>query len=106
MFYELFLMDELTGDLVPVPVLLKDYDPAGGYPNMNTADVDESNDQFHRRFMLYDSLSGVTSNRDKDDDGTYIPEIVRYANKISLKVAVQDTSNGALLCLGAAGVGL
>ena len=59
MFYELFLLDEETDDMMPVPVLLKDYrDSSLNFLNVNEYDIDEGNDVFVRRFMLYDPLSG------------------------------------------------
>jgi len=97
MFYELFLIDEETGDMMPVPVLLRDYRDSGlNFINVNYEDAEESNDVFVRRFMLYDTLSGVSDSSTTNDDGTYIPDVIRYANKITLSVQIQDTSAGKI----------
>ena len=67
LFYELFVLDEGNSDdgassLYPCPVLLKDYqDNNGGSLNRNKEKDSEDDDVFVRRFMLYDTLSSVSS---------------------------------------------
>ena len=56
--------------------------------------------------MLYDTLSGVSDSSTTNDDGTYIPDVIRYANKITLSVQIQDTSAGMHSKCSGSGLGL
>jgi meckelin len=83
LFYEPFLRDEASGDLYPVPVLLRDYvDADGELVNWNNGETDEDGNVFVRRFTLFDTVSGVSTGYTSG-----WPKIVRYASSIKLKVA-------------------
>lgn len=93
LFYELFVLDEGNSDdgassLYPCPVLLKDYqDNNGGSLNRNKEKDSEDDDVFVRRFMLYDTLSSVSSGYEGNLNGAGIyPRVVRYAKELRIMV--------------------
>lgn len=49
---------QATGNLHPVAVLNVNYDRGGSTPNLNIAAIDEIDDQFTRRFVFFDVVSG------------------------------------------------
>lgn len=74
---------DLPLTLYPVPVRIVNYRGAtGNQPNINAAWSDESDDVLFQRFVLYDTVSGVRT------PGS-LPEVTRYATKISLSVRSQ-----------------
>jgi meckelin len=83
-FYELYLEDA-AGKLANVPVLIKNFRAEGdAFPNQGT---DRTKWIFSRRFLIYDTVSGVRAGSFASD----IPEVVRWASDIKLKVTmVQD----------------
>jgi hypothetical protein len=82
LFYELFLKDAATGNLYPVPVLLRDYvDSSGLLTNWNNDVDDEPTNVFVRRFHLFDPVSGIS-----EGYGPGSPRVLRYVNEIDLKV--------------------
>jgi hypothetical protein len=57
-FYELFLQD-YNGDLIDVPVLIRNFkDINGGTPN-DASQTDESQYRLVRRFFIFDTRSGT-----------------------------------------------
>ena len=78
----------IPATLYPVPVRLVNYRDAGGAaPNVNRATADEANDVLTARFMLWDSVSGVTAARAQ-------PEVLRYATAFRLTVNTRANAAG------------
>lgn len=84
-FYELYLEDT-EGKLANVPVLIKNYRTADGkLPNADGSD--KANWIFSRRFVVYDTVSGVPAG---GLSGDAIPDVVRWASSITLKVTMDQ----------------
>jgi len=57
LFYDIYLKDRLTGNYVPVPILVQEFsDTMGQSPNTGS---DPNYFRFTRRFFLYDNLGGI-----------------------------------------------
>ena len=56
-FYELYIQD-YNGDLIDVPVLLRNYYDSNGNL-INSANSDESGYKLTKRFFIFDTVSGV-----------------------------------------------
>jgi len=95
--FELFLKDD-KGNLIDVPVLIKNYRLAGGAEGAaqtpNTAaptpgEIGNSAWQLRRRFFIFDTVSGI------DEPGGYAaqqkPRYVRWANDVRIKVTMDPT---------------
>ena len=77
-------MEDSAGLLVNVPVLVKNYMAEDGkFPNR---EADKSNWIFSRRFMIYDTISGIRPGSYVGGEG--IPDFVRWAHEVDLKVTM------------------
>lgn len=94
-FFELYLEDS-TGKLANVPVLIRNYRSEDGkFPNRGS---DKAQWIFSRRFMIYDTVSGIRPGGFAGGDG--LPQVVRWASDIKLKVTMdqaQEASGKKLL---------
>lgn len=82
-FYEMFLVD-FDGNLVDVPAVISNINSlAGDFPNQ---EQDTSRWILTRRFVIFDTLSGVTVENWPEGP----PSVVRYAKSITLKINLDD----------------
>ena len=97
-FYDMYVVDEGSDSsadcdgfregglcLYPVPVLHRNFVDGSDFPNLNNYMVDEGDDEYTRRFFLFDNMSG------RGNNGL---EVIRYAKRIVLRTSIttQDTS--------------
>jgi hypothetical protein len=76
-------LEDSTGKLANVPVLIKNYRSAEDtYPNR---EEDTAKWIFSRRFLIYDALSGIPQGGYAGDG---VPDVVRWASSITLKVTM------------------
>lgn len=100
--FELFLKDD-KGNLIDVPVLIKNYRLSGGGEGTasapNTAaptpgEIGNSAWELRRRFFIFDSVTGI------EEPGGYAakqkPRYVRWANDVRIKVTMDPTEPEAL----------
>lgn len=88
-FFELFLEDG-KGNYIDVPVLNRNYiDDQGKKPN--TGYIISDNWKLSRRFIIYDSISGIKE-ENSYLEGTGRPEYVRWANDVNLKIEMDMTN--------------
>lgn len=79
-------MEDTTGKLANVPVLIKNYRTADGkFPNQ---EPEKENWIFSRRFLIYDTVSGIRSGGFVG--GEAVPQVVRWASTITLKVTMEQ----------------
>jgi hypothetical protein len=89
-FYELFLQDSF-GQLIDVPILIRNYqDQSGNKPNAEGT-LPVSTWKLVRRFFILDSISGVYEGQSMS-----LPQFIRFASKISLKVKMDTDSKEAI----------
>ena len=93
-FYELFITDDLSDTLVPVPVRITNLkNDNGALVNENVMVEDEVDDILTHRFFLLDTQSGITSSSTNEAlERPYPAEYVRYASsmKMSIKIREED----------------
>lgn len=65
--------------LRPVPVLNLNYRSNGLLVNVNKQTSENINDQYTRRFFVFDNLSGVSSS-----SNSTLPRVIRFAESIEL----------------------
>ena len=88
-FYELFLEDS-DGTLIDVPVAIRNY-ASEGNPNSGS---DEDLWQLTRRFMLFDTLSGIReTNENIGFKNQVTPEVIRYPKSITLRVTLDNSGS-------------
>ena len=104
-FYDLYLIDESSQSLYPVPVRVRNLlNEDGEEINNNIHPRQTINDEFVRRFFLYDTITGLSTNSPSEsevyeDEAMYVeggskvlPVIVRYAKFISIRITSQISS--------------
>jgi meckelin len=94
-FYDMFLVDPSSSDLVPVSVRVTNLKFDGSSPNpleRSGRDLCTSKEVAVRRFFLYDVLSGLTdaSFQQQWADGFNAPVAVRYASSIIMDIRIRD----------------
>lgn len=82
------------GILYPCPVKINNYrqqeNENAVKVNENRAILDETNDVLHRRFFLFDVVSGLETAEDT------VPRVVRYASSIKLQIKTQQLETEAI----------
>lgn len=79
-----------NGNLIDVPVLLRNFRDKGGN-TPNTGSTISESWRFVRRFFIYDTLSGIDQvNGFKNNT---IPTYVRWASDIKMKITLDPTTN-------------
>ena len=101
MFYDLFLVDSRTADLVPVSVRVTNLRHDSSEPNSlhrTGSDLCSSKEVAVRRFFLYDVVSGLTdSSFQKEwENGFNAPVAMRYASDIILDIRIQENDPGSI----------
>lgn len=88
-FYELFLVD-YNGDLIDVPVKIENViSPTGDEPNM---EEDMSQWILTRRFFMFDTISGIST----EDWPNGAPTVIRYPKRMVLKINL-DLNNEEMI---------
>eukprot|EP00936_MAST-01D_sp_MAST-1D-sp1_P000559 g559.t1 len=86
--YDAYIVDTVQDKSVLTPVYVRNANyrnQAGRLVNQNKKKEDELDDQFSRRFFLFDGITGIKS-------GTDTPQYLRYASSISLRIETLATS--------------
>jgi len=92
-FYELYLQDS-SGKLIDVPIVVENFkDEDGKYPNEGNEVGIKENWRLARRFLIYDTISGL---RDENSfkDGIKPPSYVRWASSMTLKMTSDPKNAG------------
>lgn len=93
-FFDPYVVDQERGYLYPVAVLstnLREDAGLSSTPNVNAGLDDEVDDVLTRRFFLHDAASGVSASSEADAaSGALVPEVLRYASELTLRVQIQD----------------
>ncbi|CAN0101167.1 unnamed protein product, partial [Heterosigma akashiwo] len=93
-FFDPYVVDQERGYLYPVAVLstnLREDAGLSSTPNVNAGLDDEVDDVLTRRFFLHDAASGVSASSEADAaSGALVPEVLRYASDLTLRVQIQD----------------
>lgn len=99
-FYDLYIEDQ-NKNLVDIPVLITNFvDQYGNMPNLQTnsqtgqVSSDQSQWRFTRRFMIYDTVSGIDQTNGYTNGS--VPSIVRWASSITLKVTLDPDNKGQI----------
>lgn len=90
MFYELFIQD-FNGDLIDVPVLIRNLNDKNGLKPNAADQIDESQYRLVRRFFIYDTKSGI------EGAGNYktgkISTFIRYPQSITIRIKLDPNNN-------------
>ena len=85
-------MQDSSGKLIDIPIVINNFkDEDGKNPNDENKVGIQQNWRFVRRFLIYDTISGL---RDENSfkDGIKPPSYVRWASSMTLKMT-SDPSN-------------
>ena len=87
-FYDLYVLDEGTGGLYPVPISITNLKWNGDTPNINLENkICSRSNIFVRRFFLFDIISGIPSTSTNN-----IPNVVRYLSDIKFSIQIQSSN--------------
>lgn len=99
LFYELYVIDTKTDDLLPVPVrIVQLKDASGASPNEAAFEskyqsggnvLCNDGDVFVRRFSLFNVLAGISTDS-VDVNGVTYPTVMQFADHISLEVSIRS----------------
>jgi hypothetical protein len=86
---DLFHYTHTNTQVVPVPVKILNFRDRGETPNVNSdgsEQLTQGNLALHRRFFLFDRVSGLASNGDAN------PEVLSYASSVVVRIQMQPDS--------------